>query len=120
MSVYRTIGPLVVSEKKIFEYFFENLPFMLPHQPITLSDLDESRMKCGVLLNRHFCKKKKNIPNDAAEIVNFHYSHYKSMETISCHSNQSSFSTGIKNITFCSHYQQSFTSIGMNVQRALR
>ena len=46
-------------------------------------------------------KKKSNIPNDLAEIVNFHFSHYKSMETLSCHSNQSSYPTEIKkNITF--------------------
>ena len=25
--------------------------------------------------------KKSNIPNDLAKIVNFHFSHYKSMET---------------------------------------
>ena len=35
-----------------------------------------------------------------AEIVNFHFSHYKSMGTISCHSNQSSYPTGIKNTTY--------------------
>ena len=45
-------------------------------------------------------KKKSNILNDLAEIVNFHFSHYKSMGTISCHSNQSSYPTGIKNTTF--------------------
>ena len=44
--------------------------------------------------------KKSNIPNDLAEIVNFHFSHYKSMETLICHSNQSSYPTEIKNITF--------------------
>ena len=43
--------------------------------------------------------KKSNIPNDLAEIVNFHFSHYKSMETLSCHSNQSSYPSEIKNIT---------------------
>ena len=48
--------------------------------------------------------KTLNIPNDSAEIVNFHFSHYKSLETISCHSNQSSYPTGIKNITFRSPY----------------
>ena len=69
---------------------------MSPRQPIKLSDLDNSRMKHGGLLNKCFCKKKKNIPNDLAEIVNFHFSHYKSMGTISCHSNQSSYPTGIK------------------------
>ena len=73
---------------------------MWPHQPIKLSDLDKSRMKHGRLLNKHFCKKKSNIPNDWADTVNFHISHYKFMETSSCHSNQSSYPTEIKNITF--------------------
>ena len=71
---------------------------MSPRQPIKLSDLDKSRMKHGGLLNKYFCKKI--IPYDLAEIVNFHFSHYKSMGTISCHSNQSSYPTGIKNITY--------------------
>ena len=57
-------------------------------------------MKHGRLLNKYFCKKISNIPNDLAEIVNFHFSHYKSMGTISCHSNQSSYPTGIKNTTY--------------------
>ena len=56
--------------------------------------------KVGGLLNNISVKKKSNIPNDLAEIVNFHFSHYKSMETLSCHSNQSSYPTEIKNITF--------------------
>ena len=87
--------------RRINLIFFENLPFMSPRQPIKLSDLDKSRMKHGGLLNKYFCKKKNsNIPNDLAEIVNFHFSHYKSMGTISCHSNQSSYSIGIKNTTF--------------------
>ena len=74
---------------------------MSPRQPIKLSDLDKSRMKHGGLLNKYFCKKKNpHIPNDLAEIVNFHFSHYKSMGTISCHSNQSSYPTGIKNKTY--------------------
>ena len=45
-------------------------------------------------------KKNSNIPNDLAEIVNFHFSHYKSLGNISCHSNQSSHPPGIKNTTF--------------------
>ena len=53
---------------------------MSPRQPIKSSDLDKSRMKYGGLLNKHFCNKS-NIPNDLAEIVNFHFSHYKSMQT---------------------------------------
>ena len=45
--------------------------------------------------------KKLYIPNDLAEIVNFHFSHYKSMETLSCHSNQSSYPTKNKEHNFC-------------------
>ena len=42
-----------------FEYFFENLPFMLSWQPIKFSDLDTIHMNRRVLLRKHFCKKKK-------------------------------------------------------------
>ena len=73
---------------------------MSPRQPIKLSDLDKSRMKHGGLLSIYFCKKNSNIPNDLAEIVNFHFSNYKSMGTISCHSNQRSYPTRIKNTTY--------------------
>ena len=73
---------------------------MSPRQPIRSRDLDKSHMKNGGLLNKHFCKKKSNIPKALAEIVNFHFSHYKTMETLNCHSNQSSYPTEIKNITF--------------------
>ena len=57
-------------------------------------------MKHEGLHNKYFCKKKINVPNDLAEIVNFQFSHYKSMGTISCHSNQSSYPTGIKDTTY--------------------
>ena len=45
-------------------------------------------------------KKIQNIPNETEKIVNFLFSHYKSMGTISCHSNQSSYPTGIKNTIY--------------------
>ena len=48
--------------RRICEYFLENLPFMSPCQPIKSSDLDNSRMKHGGLLNKHFCEKKNQIP----------------------------------------------------------
>ena len=51
-------------------------------------------MKCGVLLNQHICEKNSNISNETAEKVNFHFSQYKFMGTISCHSNQT-YVTGI-------------------------
>ena len=65
-------------------------------QPIILSDLDKSRMKHEDYSINISVKKNSNIPNDLADIVNFHFSYYKSMGTISCHSNQSSYPTGIK------------------------
>ena len=92
--------PLMVSEKKIFKHFYENLPFLPHRQPIKFTDLGKSCMKRKRLLNKHFCKKNPNIPNETEKIVNFLFSHYKSMGTIRCHSNQSSYPTGIKNTTF--------------------
>ena len=74
---------------------------MSPCQPIKSSDLDKSRINMvDYSINISVRKKKSNIPNNLAEIVNFHFSHYKSMKTLSCHSNQSSYLTEIKNITF--------------------
>ena len=86
--------------RRILNIFFENLPFMSPRQPIKLSYLDKSRMQHGGLLNKHICEKKSNISSGTIETVNFQFSHFKSMGTISCHSNQSSYPTGMKNITF--------------------
>ena len=93
--------PHMVSEKKIFKHFYENRPFLPPRQPIKFTDLDKSHMKRRGLLNKQFCKKKnQNIPNETETIVNFLFSHYKSMGTISCHSNQSSYPTRIKNTIY--------------------
>ena len=64
----------MVSEMKIFKHFYENLPFLPLRQPIKFTDLDKSHMKRRELL----------------------FFHYKSMGTISCHSNQSSYPTGTK------------------------
>ena len=51
-----------VSEKKIFkDFFFENLPFLGPQQPIKISDQDEGNLKCNALLNKHFSKNKIRI-----------------------------------------------------------
>ena len=54
------------------------------------------------LLKKHFCTKQKNlnICSETAKIANSHFSHYKSMETISFHSNQSSYPIGIKTQLF--------------------
>ena len=94
---------LMVSEKIVFIFFSKIYPLCHPCQPIKLSNLDKSRMKRGGQLNKHSCFFS-NIPNGSAEIANFRFSHYKSMETLSCHSNQSSYPTVTKNITFHSPY----------------
>ena len=51
----------MISEEKIFEYFFENLPCMLLWQPIKFSDLDKIHMNRRGLLKKQFCKKNLNI-----------------------------------------------------------
>ena len=57
-TVMQSFGfiPLMASKKKIFQYFFENLAFQLPWQPIKLSDLDKIHMTGRGLLQKHFCK----------------------------------------------------------------
>ena len=68
----------MVSEKTIFEYFLKDLPFMSSRQSVKLSDLDKSRMKRG---GQHNKQSRKTKNNDLAEIANFHFSHYMTMET---------------------------------------
>ena len=48
------------------------------------------------LLYEHFCKTFVKIEINA----NFHFSHYKSMETLSCHNNETTWATTIKNIIY--------------------
>ena len=87
--------------RRIVNIFCENLPFMSPRQPVKLSDLDKSHMRHGGLLNKHICEKAfSSISRETAETAKFHFSHYKSMGTISCHSNQSSYPTGIKSTSY--------------------
>ena len=65
---------------------------MLPWQPIKFSDLDKIHTNRKGLLKKHFCLKiNLNICSETAKVATFHFSHYKSMETICCHSNQSSY-----------------------------
>ena len=46
------------------------------------------------LLQKHFSKTFVKIN------ANFHFSHYKCMETLSCHSNESTWATIIKNTIY--------------------
>ena len=73
----------------IFEYFFSNLAFQFPWQPIKFSSLDKIHMLHSGLLKEHFCTNFcQNICSEIVINANFHFSHYKSMVTVSCHSNQ--------------------------------
>ena len=90
--------PLRLLRRRFLKNFFENLPYMLPWQRIKFSDLDKIHMNHRGLLRKHFCKKENlNTCSETAKIANFHFSHFKSMETISFHSNQSSYRIGTKN-----------------------
>ena len=81
-----------------FWIIFRKLPFILPWQPIKFSDLDKIHMNRRGLLKKHFCRKKNlSICSETAINANFNFFHYKSMKTISCHSNQSSYPIGTKN-----------------------
>ena len=75
---------------------------MLPWQPIKFRDLDIIHMNRRGLLKKHFSKKKNlNVCSETAKIANFHFAHYKSMEILSCHSNQSSYPIGTKKKNNC-------------------
>ena len=69
---------------------------MGPQQPIKISDQNEAHLKHSALLKKHFSK----MTYETAEIATFQFSHYKSMETENCHSNQSSYLTGTKKNNF--------------------
>ena len=64
------------------------------------SDLEKIHMNRRGLLKKRFCEKNLNICCETAKTANFHFSHYKSMETISFHSNQSSYPIGTKTQLF--------------------
>ena len=83
--------------------FFENSLFMLPRQPIKLRESDKSLITVENYSINISVKIKFYYPHETVEISYFHFSHYhdyESIETISCHSNQTSYPTGIKNTTF--------------------
>ena len=67
-----------------------------------ISDLDEIHMVGRGLLQKHFSKTFVKISAVTEINANFHFSHhmYKYMETLSCHSNKSTWATTIKNIIY--------------------
>ena len=82
--------------------FFFKFTLCVAPQPIKLSDLDKSGIKRGGLLNKHFCKKKIQIFQMTWQILSISTFPIMSLWKLfkSCHSNQSSYLTEIKNITF--------------------
>ena len=85
----------MASEEMIFEYFFRKFRFRLPWQPIQFSGLNKIHRFGRGLPKEHLCKIFVKIFKTAIN-ANFHFSHYRSMVTVSCHSNQSSYPIGIK------------------------
>ena len=92
--------PLMASEKKIFRiFFFENLAFWLPWQPKStiwtkfIWLVEDYSRNISIKLFQNICSN--------TEInADLHFSHYKSMETLSCHNNQSAWATAIKSNLF--------------------
>ena len=87
-------------KRRILNFFLENLPFMSPHKPIKSSDLDKSRVKHGGLLNKHFCKIKNQISPMTWQKLSISTFPIISLWKLKVASNQSSYPTEIKNITF--------------------
>ena len=73
----------MASDEMMFENLFTNLAFLLPCQAIKFSGLDRTNMFGRGLLKEHFCKSFVKIN------AYFYFSHYKSMEILSCHSKES-------------------------------
>ena len=89
------IKHLRVWQKAIFDmkhqHFLQrkNLPIWNPNLPTKNSR------------SPHLCSRKDHMYASNTEInANFHFSHYKYMETLSCHSNESTQATTIKNIIY--------------------
>ena len=75
--------------------FFENSLFTLPRQSLKLRESDKSLITVENISINMSVKINSIIPYETVEISNFHFSHYMSIDTISCHSNQSSHPPGI-------------------------
>ena len=85
-------------DEMIFEYLFANLSFRLPWQQSKFRGLDKIHIFCRGLFKEHLCKTFVKICNEIAIKAYFHISHYKSMETLSCHSIESTLAIAIKTI----------------------
>ena len=92
-----------MASEMIFEFCVCALAFPLPWQPIKFRGLDKNDMFSRGQLKENFCKSFVEI-SAGIEIpmkAYLHFSHYKSMETLSCHSNESTCIMAIKKHSFC-------------------
>ena len=95
-GVFLLIAPVPVHSFSITFLIVLKLTFFFVTQATNqISDLEKivQNMKDYSI---NISVKKSDICNETAETVNFHFFNYKSMEIISCHSNQSSYPTGTK------------------------
>ena len=86
--------------RSILNIFFRKFTLNVVPSPNQIKRFGQKSYATWRTTKKHICEKKSNISSETAETVNFHFSHYKSMGTMSCHSNQSSYPTAIKNTTF--------------------
>ena len=95
---------IYMASEKIFECIFfppKNLALQLPWPPIKISDLDKIHMVVRGLTPETFqLNFGQNICSNTEINANFHFFQYKYMETLSCHSNESTRATTIKNIIY--------------------
>ena len=104
--------PLTASEEMIFKYIFLQIYHFCCHGNQSNSEV-WTKFRCLVEdYSRNISVKLLSIIcNEIAINDYFHVSHYKSMETLSCHSNESTWATAIKTHNFYRAFLQSFMFI---------
>ena len=89
--------PLMASEEMIFN---GKLAFLLPWQPIKFRGMHKTICLAEDYSRNISVKLCHNICSEIAIKAKFHFSHYKSMETLSCQSKKSTRATSTRNATF--------------------
>ena len=95
---FKLYHPCGFDEFIFFLILFRKFSISVAMVPTKLKGLDKNGMFGWELIGEHFCKLLSKYLQWDSNIANFHFSHCKSMATLSCHSNQSSFPIGAKNI----------------------
>ena len=92
----------MAAEKKIFFlYFFRKFRLSVAMATSQNQRFGQNLYGGRGLFQKHFCKTFfQKICSNTEINASFHFSHYKSMETLSCHSNESTWATTIKNTIY--------------------